>query len=1485
MPLLIDDGFPNQVDFGTGALMCEKCEYRPMGSHAAISGSNGIGKSSTVIDPFLAFLSPRRSGQKKADKGRKTPAALMKATGQTVPYIGYWDLLIDNDPSVSPASGDDMLLCGIVLDPSNLGKDPSNPLENGFRFFFKHSSEIYAAEGDARPAYEMLGIDFYERSKADHGLVRPLDYQTIRRKVTEKCNESPSGRVDAIRDGYGSRRFLDAFGAALGIDAGLMYQILLTTATKEGVAGLVNLKDSGFNDLFIFSALDSRFFSGDGIDDLRSNLSKYIENHLDQSKIKAEERSCSLIAAAFARAKEPITALAASEQKSASRRKAASEALGRAGAALARIERAQEERTRAMEEADADIEAAERRRMSRDFHDAERKRAAAQAASDRAKDEAAEAMTEMEAARDAYHGARIAGAEREACRARDARDAANEAIEAKVHGVGNERLRDLAYTLHALNSERRGEAEKNLSAAKARLEAADAAKASARQAKTDAIRACAEAQADAKASEAGLSDAYRECKEAASQAGLAGLCGDEFKTCSRSGAEKEAAAAEAAAAAAGREVEERKRSLADAEERRERALTAKAEAEAARAAAQNRRDEADRETAGFRSALDEAAAMTGAAGRDALEAIDGCRGLADAYRGDERALLAEKIPLAERSSRIRALLTSVEERSIHIQPQAMRAIAAAGIEAEPAEKYLGEMRPESREALLESAPWAACAIVVPSPDVQAAIDACAGEEDEWFSGAVPIVTRDQIREGGLPAAQALAACPNAEYLADPQGYAERLGAELEELASEARALEDEAQAAAARARAVDSFASRWYAGNRSSAADWESYEKAAAQAAEEAEAAEALAREALEGAARAVERRTADAEAALQAAEAAEGRLARAERLCFLCRELEKRSQGAEEARLALSAAEKAEHDAIREDDRAEDELQSARDGKADAERWARDVREELRGIEKPQAGATVQGAFEALKHEHGLLSRNLSNEIAPLRAAAEKAQQDLDQRERDLANVRDGAEKDGFAPGAESGYSPSEDLAALESRYGSAYREAGMAADRADEAERRARDAYEKKEIARTRFVNEYRADPLPLSECEYGDPVADRRAAERARSEASREKARLAADALEVRNAAALLEAVGVKAAETAQLEEDMPAKELAAALREAGEGLAQAEDAAKRSAQAAKDSVASIETAVEAQDGEFSGYRAACRQMHVALDEPSAEKAERIRAAQQQSATGKAVSLRSQLESERNQLESSTISISQLASKMGTFLRTLCNRSNGEFRIAGLDSAKSDPFELQEHYKNWLVAETDAIMRSAAKAPAGGRKEAVEKMVEEAIVSPRPIIEQLLAAAGRPAELVAQFRSSRYGQRNKWLTWEESVGQSGGEKTAAILTAVISLYSATETGEGSSKGWSVLFVDTPFAGLSDNAMCKRLFAAAELSKVQLVVVEDSFPDGVMDNFPYQASLHAGMFGGTRATYAVEDRTNREVMLSYFRDAGVASQPQLFG
>lgn len=1484
MPNIWTYGFPNQVDYGTGALMCEQCNYRPFGHHAAITGTNGIGKTSTALEPLLQLVHPRKN-QGDSGKGRLSPAAFMKAVGQKVPWIVYCDLLIDNDPAASPEAGNDMALWGMVLDSSNLGSDPSNPVANGFQFLLYHSSAIYADDGESRPPYVLLGIDFYERDPFDPSRVKPLDYQSIRQKVNAKVDDSLGSFFARMRNGYVSKADRKRIGDALGWDLELMDCSSSVLSTKEGIAGLLSLSNEQFNEKLIYPPLENRYLDEESTANLKKNLSDYVLSNALQLDMERQSKCCNALRAAFFRAKEPIGAYSAAVENLNDKRAAAGIALRGAQDRISSLENAQAGFRDQASRARAEIVAAEKRKLSRRFHakldelaHARADYIAACAAKDKAQGAYDWTTRELHAV-----GIRIAKNDLGNAEARAL--AARSAFEAKAKGLESQELNDLAFTLHRLHEQRCESAEREESLAENTLNDANAALRALEHALEEARSAEAHAKAKLESLEDNKRNSYKKCKAAAAAAGLERFCNDQLSTCSLQEISAAASRAKEASAAAEALASRQKDNLEKAQQAVEEAVQSEAQRKSDAAIAA---DKAQKEASSFnayKAALEQLANQTGLNERIPIETLGGCLELINSWDVEIDQANKRISDISDAIGAEQRLLEAARSKKLHVPPEALRAIDEAGAEPEPAEVYLTSMDPAVRNELLARCPWAACAVIVPDGLQDTAKEACARLDDAWFSGAVPILTRDQIRDASRIEPAALAACPNSSYIEDPDAFIEALSQHLSDDEDLLRKIEREAGRLEDNVRKTEKFAASFYQSGRESMGSWKRFSA-------DAETSARTAAEALAEASRGLEAAKGKKEAASEALKTAEGDL-----------------QAAKAAASAAAAAEEAASDLVQSDklltpakeavskhadklqsareaaDRARARQNNARDALSQARQRKKDISLEVSAIPRPAEGKQVEGGFDELLASHELLSRTLNADLEPLKRELTKAEQDRLAKRAALQTALAAAQKEGANPKEPpEGLATEEAFADLSKNLPRREGERDAARAAAEQARKRYNHTMEERDQIEKDYQSDYDSDPLPLPECSFGDPDADIRVAKKQQMKAEESCSQADESMYKLNSLAGKLEAAGIAPAEQPAPEEseEGTVSRLQSAYRE----LKDSESKLRKATDKALSAVSSIEGSIADQPIDFKAEQVSCVQLAHAINQHDPSKAEKIRFHQEQSLSAQYMAIESKIKAKENQLDSSARVLAQIAAKMCSSLRTLCKRSHGEFRIRGLEGIKTAPEPLEQHISNWLVAETKALMRTVRDAPAINREETVRKAIVDRVLNSRAVLAQLFAASGRSGQIVPEFQSRRYGESGKWQTWQETTGMSGGEKVSAILAAVITLYSATETSEGaqSRKGWTMLLLDTPFGGLSNNEMCSKVFDSADRNHVQLVVVEDKFPDGVLGNFGYQAALHAAHFGDVRAARATESAVSRDILLAYFQDKGVASQPSLF-
>lgn len=1483
MTKLFEIGMPAFVPTAPKSKALETVRITPRGESALVTGRNGVGKTSSLIEPFMRLVRMRQNG----DKDRQHPAEYMAANDAALPYIFYIDLLIDDGAPTEP--GGDMVLAGFYVENNNYGGDDSAPKENGFAFIVQHSSSIYENVDDDGWAYRKLGIDLLERDPSNPNRKRLLSSQEYKKALRASASRFPFCGTYQIKQGTTDRGFVEKLCALANYNFPAELAMSKSISMKEGMTGLKDLKRDAFLDQFVFAPLEETCLTESDRSQVRETLVKYCIKNLNQKKTMADleniEGAIGDYAEISSRAEEAKAAAADLETA----RAAACGAASRIKAACAAAEISAEKlEQRESQNQEGQLEA--RKRMdSLEIRKQEKGLKTARAALSDTQIDLSVAMEGKARAVRSFYEAKAADAAFDADAAAAAEKATSNAMAALVSKSQASRLDDVAATLHSLHDARLTEAEAEADSAKRQLDEAESSFRAASKAKQDAAAESSASLAVVSKRDSAFSMEFARIKAALDAHGMGFAANDQENAVAWSQLEKraielsaDAAEHEAASEKARADAASAKTLLTEAEEAEKAAEGKCADAAAAERLVSARLEQLKRATADLTS--------KGVHSAD-LESASSCDIASEKLNRASAAALSRCDELRPTLNALRKRLAAAKSGTLMLPENAMGLFEVAGIHAQPATDFLTKYPPSARDKILAEQPAVCACVVVADKDLRAARAIVPEEGTDWFAGAVGVLPHSAMEDIENLALDGFLACPDVEYIASPERRIAELGETIGSVEKEIARSSSAAAASASRAASIDAHRSTFFSSGMASAADYSSAADDAARFAEECRAAKQARAEERASAQEALEEASARDREQSSLASAAESEASELKALA-------KRADSLEDARADLIAAHQRLTESQKEQERATRlesdamRLVSAAQRSLDAARASSKALEgELDGIRKPDGGKIVEGEFDALLLEYPKLIEAVKQDeplIGELREECKKKSEAAREMRKAsaarLEELRNHVAEEAQPPTPKK--LDKEDEVALETAMNDAMLECTRAQAVHDAAREKAEDAEARLQELSGQYEKRYRAHPYARAEI-YDDPAETLADLERDASEIARLKKRNASRRDKLSAAAGVLRDAGV-----ALPDEPMPGVEpidaetaLDAAEKCAGELESKRAklESARRStlvkidSHARRISLLGPDAPAVLARGRVQGASMRPAFCSMPLDEfasqlSSAEKSlEAMRA-----------SLTQDLDKAELELGAASSKVADIGKNMSNRIKKMQKAGNGEFKIEGFDQESGSELEYERHVANWIseVCRT-AIAVAGTRADQSDRQAAIEKILDDDLLKPQKIVENRLSFLGLPAKVSIKFRSTRAGEYGKFVDFSSMRRDSGGEKAAAFIMPATALHSSNNLGR---KGGSIMFLDTPFAGMTDNSLISRVFDVFDKTDTQVIVCQDFVAWHIVDRFGYQARLASASVDGAPCVVAEEVSSSDRVVTAYFRKRGTGMQPSLF-
>ena len=282
---------PKIVSYGNPVLIRSFAELpvvdfvtRPLCGNSMSIADNGVGKSSTVIEPFMRLFDMKfKVEDKEKREGRLTIAGMLAERVSTGVYSYFVDFALDGDDL---PKGGEFLFAGYLVDGSKVKEGVSRgggcqEVGAGIRFLVPHGSEVYTDPAlREKPIYEALGLRFYDKD-AD-GSISLLSMEEVREQllgIRGKVGADVYIRKIAAGDDGSWREELER---RLGFDTRLWYSLQKSLAVREGGGEAIDKYEDEVVDNLIVQPLRSKVLAEADRKHIVDELAEHTLNRLRQ---------------------------------------------------------------------------------------------------------------------------------------------------------------------------------------------------------------------------------------------------------------------------------------------------------------------------------------------------------------------------------------------------------------------------------------------------------------------------------------------------------------------------------------------------------------------------------------------------------------------------------------------------------------------------------------------------------------------------------------------------------------------------------------------------------------------------------------------------------------------------------------------------------------------------------------------------------------------------------------------------------------------------------------------------------------------------------------------------------------------------------------------------------------------------------------------------------------------------------------------------
>lgn len=1475
MPRIFEYGLPG-FQFGMPDACCvESFRDAPLGNHALIKGANGVGKTASVIDPFLTLLKLHVKTDRKTSVAR-----YMREHDAKLPYIYYVDILIDGqnvDPNL------DMVLAGFYIDNTRLDDAKNRPQEHGFHFLVRHSSSVWTDTGDQRPVYERLGIPLVEHHPSNYNRKKIADIETARR-IFSRDAPTMRARTYNIKSGTPNPEFIKHLSEATRYDFASALPQFVELSTSEGGSNLQNLSEASMLDKFLFNPIQNRVLPPKKQGDLLKMLTKSCEDDLDLGLRQSQIRF-------LAEAERRLETMGAMAEATEAAQSSLEDEKSRLRSLANALKSGEESKTRESDSVLSALEANARDRLETNRHISSSNYRAEQSQlhdlvmkKEKTEKDLADAETRADRASLEYRMARASDALEKEAKAKARLTACDLSLTQFKENNDFDNTNDIDLTLHLLNDEEIEERTAALSCAKQALGKAKTDTKSAHESLIRAERECARAEAGLESRKSAYEAEVARVGEKLANIDLAMAIND-FGFVNWPAAERKRAEAVAAHEAAS-ELAQKITSESLAANKELKSLQEKArrlcqERDSAQLAAESAKKKLDALEKEIEAIERRGGGANHLASRTACEESVAC---IDRDIASLQPQIQEANAKALKSSQ---KLSAAQEGTLMLPEGATRALEAAGVKARPATEYIADMDSSVRSELLRRVPSAAACVVVEDELLEPALRALSCEGDEWFAGAVGVLKHSEIRDPRTINEGRFAAHPDAAYIVDRDRRTNELSEEAAGLAAEAKRLVDRESSLSLVSTKISLLSLRWYEGEMDSLDAYKNFYEEAGENARKAETAAAAAGEqetALQASIRELDSSLREAKE-----ESERYRLAadKVQEILALRPGLEDAADAVEKAKEAARAAQRASDAAAAEHAARQESETKCSDEVSSLKRDLNRLENRLMTVSRPASGSRLESmSFDELYELRPLAYQKLARqkpELDTLERRRNDAQKHAAEcgliAQRALEELEEGDKIPAANEVAES------ELSRLEQ----AMRTSCLEAERAKLTNASATKEHEAKQSRIKRLLDDFRqeyagAEPLRIEEIM---PHPQKKLRELNEKKGALEAARrdldvsirLYSDALNnlIRRCSPYFVIVPDPDGDKENLDESSTEKP-ASLVDEWFDKFILANCDYNSKKQAFESALARHNASVREKDDSTLLLALVSARRKGSTTEADIESTK-------QALQGALLSLRATESNARIAREALVNELDGIGRAAVAQLSQVQAKGNGEFRFTQLSAATNiSENERLEDLDGWLARAIAAAGELAqAKGDPASRHEHIESYFKANVLSVKCIIAQRL---GIPQTALGdgfvKIRSPRVVDKGRFIFWKDLKNPSGGEKLSARLRVIAALMSSNCMDKHVT---SIMMVDTLFGGLSDDALIEPVFQVLEKSRIQLIVVEDRIRDEHINaRFPHITTIYSGKHNGGRAPVCSVEKSGEENMVAFFTAMGKGTQGALF-
>lgn len=857
--------------------------------------------------------------------------------------------------------------------------------------------------------------------------------------------------------------------------------------------------------------------------------------------------------------------------------------------------------------------------------------------------------------------------------------------------------------------------------------------------------------------------------------------------------------------------------------------------------------------------------------------------------------------LGEASARLEALRAG--DGVNHVPRGLIDRLEAGGVNATSGETWLASETPSRRAELVGAHPWLPSSVIVSPEDMEGALEACRGPE--WFGGAYPVLSYEEIDcLGSSELDRRLLANPFMEYLRDPALYERKLEGEKAELETRLAELLERAEALGERLVRLGELRQAYATSGFRSLAEGKSRAEAAGQSLSDAEVALESSRAAVNEAERAAADLKAREDECVRKREALVRRRSELESALDEVRAQVARAKDrsaaearAQKAKRAFSSASDGKAEAGTVARRASGEVQKAISDLRAAREKAETYSAQVEGISADIEPPSGRGEAERLSRElrtlqaaQGAESNRLQLEILSARDEDRRAQDALMARREAAGEVAPGEEE--LEPEGEAGREAIVSIAkAASERLASArHAEENAKAD----VRRAKRNAME----AEARLKAETTDDPIPKGE--YGGEFRARREELQAR------EAQLMREGYALSERSSLCHDLSSRLDEAAgrymppsmpgELLTDAQAVPLREDLRSQADDLMARLKLAHRSYCVANENLREELRSISDDNG-LTGTEENVVQMRASLEricslaEDATKAADVIRELEKvaKGAVNTAAAYEGEVEGIRHEREAIKVNLIEATNGMVALARSAESSTNRLLRIDGIGK-KGDSPANNEAFMSMLdkKIQLDATRLVDAIRDGAGMTKVTAKAKE--FVSPEALMD-LWHKVFANARYEVRFRDNRPGREREFISWDGkggvSVSSTGQAETSmyVVLVFLVCMTKPDHMGTTRSKCTVPLLLDNPFQAIGDKSLYERIFEVCRKNGVQVVSVANEPKPAFISEVDVVATLtKASNREGRVYLRAKEDKGVDLLSSAYMRTLPPDVTPPLF-